>query len=179
MRVISTGSQPKPRSLSGRRHLSAVALAGCLAGVACAQGLPAEGPKLLPPEQAFRLSARALDPSTLEARFDIADGYYLYRDKMRFTIEPVAAGPTELPPGKRKHDDFFGDVETYRDALVVRIPLAKPAPGQTLTLHADSQGCADAGVCYPPNPQQVQLVVPTLAGKPGPFVEPARKGWFK
>lgn len=147
--------------------------------MAGAQGLPAEGPKLLPPEHAFRLSARALDPATLEARFDIADGYYLYRDKLRFTIAPVGAGPIDLPPGKRKHDDFFGDVETYRDFVVVRVPLAKPAPGQTLMLHADSQGCADAGVCYPPNPQQVQLVVPASAGKPGPFVEPARKGWFK
>ncbi|HEX6136836.1 MAG TPA: protein-disulfide reductase DsbD domain-containing protein [Casimicrobiaceae bacterium] len=143
-----------------------------------AQGLPPSQPKLLPPEQAFRLSARALDPSTVEARFDVADGYYLYRDKMRFTIEPVAAGATELPPGKPKHDEFFGDVETYRGVVVVRIPLAKPAPGQTLTVHADSQGCADVGVCYPPNPQQLQLVVPKEAGKPGAFAEPGRRGLF-
>ena len=161
------------------RSFLPVAALACLATAAWAQGLPAEAPKLLPPEQAFRFSARALDPSTLEARFDIADGYYLYRDKMRFTTEPVAAGAAELPPGRRKHDDFFGDVDTYRGTLVVRVPLASPAPGQTLTVHADSQGCADAGVCYPPNPQQLRLAVPTSAGKPGPYVEAARKGWFK
>ena len=155
-------------------------VAGALALVvaqAHGQGLPAEA-KLLPPEQAFRFSARALDPLTIEARFDVADGYYLYRDKMRFTVEPVPAGSSPLPPGKRKHDEFFGDVDIYRGAVVVHVPLTAAAAGRTLTVHADSQGCADAGVCYPPNPQQVQLVVPA-SGKPGPFVEPARMGWFK
>ena len=141
--------------------------------------MPGVEQKLLPPEQAFRLSARALDPSTVEARFDVADGYYLYRDKLRFTIEPIAGVPTDLPRGKRKHDEFFGDVETYRGAVVVRLPLAKPAPGQTLTLHADSQGCADVGVCYPPHAQQLRLIVPVAGAKPGEFVEAGRKSWFK
>jgi thiol:disulfide interchange protein DsbD len=59
------------------------------------------------------------------------------------------------------------------------LPLASAAPGRTLTLSADSQGCADAGVCYPPTREQVQLTLPQRAGKPGPFVEAGRKGWFK
>ena len=134
-------------------------------------------PKLLPPERAFRLSARVVDASTVEARYDVADGYYLYRDKLRFTIEPVAARSPALPGGIRKHDEFFGDVETYRGTLVVQLPLTASAAGQTLTLHADSQGCADAGVCYPPNPQSVKLVFPAN-GSSGSFVEPAKKGWF-
>jgi thiol:disulfide interchange protein DsbD len=141
--------------------------------------VPSLAPKLLPPEQAFRLSARALDASTLEARFDIANGYYLYRDKMHFTTEPAAAGPVLLPPGKPKHDAFFGDVDTYRGVVVVRVPLTQAAAGQPVTLHAESQGCADVGVCYPPNPQQLQLVLPVKGGEPGAFVEPSRKGWFK
>lgn len=155
----------------------ALALALVVAG-AQAQGSEALGAKLLPPEQAFRLSVRALDASTLEARFDVADGYYLYRDKMRFSTDPVPAKAAVLPAGKTKHDAFFGDVETYRDVVLVRVPLAKSAAGQTLTVHADSQGCADVGVCYPPNPQQVRLVVPAN-GKTSDFVEPAGKGWFK
>ena len=160
-----------------RARLLALALALVVAG-AQAQGSEALGSKLLPPEQAFRLSVRALDASTLEARFDVADGYYLYRDKMRFSTDPVPAEAAVLPPGKTKHDAFFGDVETYRDVVLVRVPLAQPAAGQTLTVHADSQGCADVGVCYPPNPQQVRLVVPAN-GKTSDFVEPAGKGWFK
>ena len=154
-----------------------VAVAGF--GTVVAAGLPGIAPKLLPPEQAFRFSARALDAATLEARFDVADGYYLYRDKLRFTSEPVASLPVDLPRGQRKHDEFFGDVETYRGAVTVRLPLAEPAAGRTLIVHADSQGCADVGVCYPPNPQKLTLVVPAAGSKPGPYVEAAPKGWFK
>jgi thiol:disulfide interchange protein DsbD len=161
----------------------AARLAAASALLACAlcgaAGLPTVEPKLLAPEQAFRFSARALDPATLEARFDVADGYYLYRDKMRFAVEPGGGVAAELPPGTRKHDEFFGDVDTYRGSVVVRLPLKTPAPGQTLTIHADSQGCADAGVCYPPTPQQLELTVPAAGGAPGPYVEAARKRWFK
>jgi thioredoxin:protein disulfide reductase len=143
-----------------------------------AEGIASLQPRLLPPNEAFHLSARAVDSSTIEARFDVADGYYLYRDKMHFTTQPVAAGNAQLPPGKSKHDAFFGDVDTYRGVVVVRVRLAKAAPGQTVTLHADSQGCADVGVCYPPNPQQLTLVVPA-GDKPGAFVDATHKGWFK
>lgn len=144
-----------------------------------AEGVSSLEQKLLPPEQAFRLSARAIDQSTIEARFDVADGYYLYRDKMHFTTDPIAAANTVLPPGKPKHDAFFGDVETYRGEVVVRVPLTQTAAGQKITLHANSQGCADVGVCYPPNPQQLTVSVPAAGEKPGGFVEPGRKGWFK
>jgi thioredoxin:protein disulfide reductase len=168
---------PPKRRLADVRAIAAM-LAFVLVG-AHAEGIASLQPKLLPPEQAFRLSARALDASTIEARFDVADGYYLYRDKMRFTTEPAVAGQAELPPGKLKHDAFFGDVATYRGVVLVRVPLAQAAAGATITLHADSQGCADAGVCYPPNPQQLKLALPAVGGKPGAFVEAARKGWFK
>jgi thiol:disulfide interchange protein DsbD len=146
---------------------------------AYAAGVPGLTAKLLPPEQAFRFSARALDATTLEARFDVADGYYLYRDKLHFTVEPIAARPVELPAGKRKHDEFFGDVEKYRGQVVVRLPLAEASGGRTLTVHADSQGCADVGVCYPPNPQQLKLVVPAAGALPGAYVEASPARWFK
>ena len=176
--VISRGCARKRRSPDAWTPFVA-ALGVAALGTAVAAGLPNTAVKLLPPEQAFRFSARAVDPSTLEARFDVADGYYLYRDKLRFTIEPVGARDVELPHGTRKHDEFFGDVETYRGSVVVRLPLREASQGRTLTVHADSQGCADAGVCYPPNPQQLKLMVPTSSGKPGAYVEASPKGWFK
>ena len=146
---------------------NAAALAFALAvGGAYAQDIPGLAKSLLPADQAFRLSARAIDAKTLEARFDIATGYYLYRDKMHFRTDPVGSQGATLPPGQRKHDAFFGDVETYRGEVVVRIPLAQTAAGTRVTLHADSQGCADVGVCYPPNPQQLTVAVPH-AGYPG------------
>lgn len=148
--------------------------------VALALDLPVASPKLLPPEQAFRLSARAIDRATIEARFDIADGYYLYRDRIHFAVDPAGAATATLPPGHPKHDAFFGDVETYRGPIVIRVTVP-PAAASTkrLTLRADSQGCADAGVCYPPNLQQLELDVPT-GSKPGAFVEASpKRGWLK
>jgi len=146
-------------------------------------GAAAADVKLLPPEQAFRFAARALDSGTVEARFAVADGYYLYRDKLRFAVEPqavVLAAPA-LPPGKVKEDAFFGRVETFRDQVVVRLALAGGQPGQAVTVRADSQGCADVGVCYPPNTQQVVVTLPATGSPPGPLLDahPQKKSWFK
>jgi thiol:disulfide interchange protein DsbD len=137
-------------------------------------------PKLLPPQEAFRFSARALDERMVEARFSVTDGYYLYRDKMRFAVEPDLVDiAVALPPGKVKDDQFFGRVETYRGDVVVRVPLAQSA-GKSVVLVADSQGCADAGVCYPATRQKVTLTVPEPGKGPGPVVEahPRKKNWF-
>jgi thioredoxin:protein disulfide reductase len=152
----------------------------CAIGARAADGLPGGEPKLLPPEQAFRFSARALSPQIIEARFDVANGYYLYREKLRFAADGAQAGAPELPPGKHKHDEFFGDVETYRGTLLVKVPLANGSAGQSVVLKADSQGCADVGVCYPPMVQQVRLTLPAPGAGPGPLVEatPPRKGLF-
>jgi thioredoxin:protein disulfide reductase len=173
--VTSTGSAPKPRRAEWRAFVAAV----CCAAAASALGADS---KLLPPEQAFRFSARWLDDRTVEARFTVEDGYYLYRDKLKFAVEPVAIAVAvpDLPAGKVKDDPFFGRVETYRGEVVVKLPLAQSAPGQSIVLAADSQGCADQGVCYPVNRQQVTLVVPAAGKGPGPVVEahPRKKNWF-
>ena len=173
--VTSTGSAPKRRRAEWRAFIAAVCCAAAVSAVGA-------DPKLLPPEQAFRFSARLLDDRTVEARFAVEDGYYLYRDKLKFAVEPtlVAAAVPDLPAGKVKDDPFFGRVETYRGEVVVRLPLAHAAPGQSIVLAADSQGCADQGVCYPVNRQQVTLVVPVAGKGPGPVVEahPRKKSWF-
>ena len=173
----SGASRTARRSAAGT---AAVAVLACGLPLAGATPIAAAERGPLPPDQAFRLSARALDPTTIEARFDVADGYYLYRDRIHFTVGSSGDLPAELPAGVRKHDEFFGDVETYRGPVVIRVALPSAAPGRTLTLHADSQGCADAGVCYPPNPQTLDVDVPVAGGKPGAFVEAGqKKRWFK
>jgi len=169
--AISTGSKPKPRALS------VAGLAVVVAGLAL---VAHADPKLLSPQEAFRFSARALDDRTLEARFSVTDGYYLYRDKMRFALEPGTGDVVVvLPSGKVKEDPFFGKVETYRGDVVVRVPVAE-AGGKSVALVADSQGCADAGVCYPVTRQKVTVVVPEAGKGPGPVVEahPRKKSWF-
>ena len=140
----------------------------------------AQAPDLLQNERAFAFAARAIDPQTVEARFVVAPGYYLYRDKLRFSVggQPVAPA---LPPGKMKHDEFFGNSETYRDTVSVRVALPRASSGQSVTVAAESQGCADMGVCYPPQRQQVSVTMPRDGGRPGPFVEaaPAKRKWFQ
>mgnify|MGYP000980287388 FL=1 len=98
----------------------------------------------LDPAQAFRFSARALDTHTIEARWKIAEGYYLYRDKFRFEIEPetIKPGLPQFPPGKFHDDDNFGKVEIYRDEVSIRLPVETAFSG-SLTLKVRSQGCAD------------------------------------
>jgi thiol:disulfide interchange protein DsbD len=177
--VTSTGSAPKP----ARPDRVGRGAAAVLFGLAIATGAIAADPKLLPPEEAFRFSARALDDRTLEARFAVADGYYLYREKMQFALDPPVAafGTADLPAGKVKDDPYFGKVETYRGEVVVRLPLtAAAAAGENIVLIADSQGCADLGVCYPANRQKVTLTLPASGKGPGSIVEahPRKKNWF-
>jgi thiol:disulfide interchange protein DsbD len=119
----------------------------------------------LAPEQAYRYSARAIDAKTVEARWDIADGYYMYRDKFRFSVEPetVKLGQPDFPAGKMKDDENFGKVEIYRHAVIIRIPVE--ASGATaFTLKAVSQGCWEEGICYPPIPQQAVVDLSQPAG---------------
>ena len=113
---------------------------------------------LLEPDQAFRFSARALAPDAVEVRYQVAQGYYLYRDKFKFAFQPetVTAGSPELPPGVVKKDEFFGEVQTYRGEVRIRLPVSS-AGAANATLVATSQGCADAGVCYVPHEQTAKL----------------------
>ena len=112
---------------------------------------------LLEPEKAFRFDARALDASTIEVHFAIADGYYLYRDRFRFSAEGnrgVRLGAPEFPRGLKHKDEFFGEVETYRKEVRIRIPVEGDG---RFDLKVVSQGCADAGVCYVPLESKVSL----------------------
>lgn len=131
------------RDVCGVSFVAAVAL-GALAGIASAQ-------ELLDPAVAFRTSAKRIGPGLIEVRYDTAPGYYLYRDRLAFRIDPETAklGAPQLPPGKVKEDEFFGKSVIYRSRTTVRIPV-DAAGTDPLTLTADLQGCADIGVCYPP-----------------------------
>lgn len=117
---------------------------------------------LLPAEQAFKLSAEAKGAQMLRVQWDIADGYYLYRERFKFTTDTsgVALGAPDFPPGKKKTDEFFGEMEIYRHQVSVDIPVTRSDPSTTeITLTMVSQGCADIGVCYPPQTQKLTLAL--------------------
>ena len=131
---------------------------------------------LLPPGVAFKPTVRALDDRTVEVRFEIAKGYYLYRDKFRFTAEPtsVQLGKPVLPVGKEKDDDTFGKVQVYYKEVLIRLPVERNSSGPLpLTLNITSQGCADIGVCYPPQKQAASLELPDPASVPVAAPAPA------
>ena len=102
----------------------------------------------LDPEVAFKVAAKMVEPGVAEVQFTIADGYYLYRERLKFASNDAKLGVPDLPKGKVKFDETFQkNVETYRSSLIVRIPV-QAATDFTLTV--GRQGCADLGLCYPP-----------------------------
>jgi thiol:disulfide interchange protein DsbD len=133
-------------------------------------------PDLLEPEKAFRFSARVLDASRIEVRYQIADGYYLYRERFAFVAAPVGVklGVPQIPQGVLKTDEFFGEVQTHRGELKIIVPVEAAADGR-VALTVTSQGCADVGVCYVPMDSKVQLTMAGGAAMPG-AVGDARDG---
>lgn len=140
--------------------------------VLCALGVGAAAEdEFLKPEQAFVVSGEADGPGAVRLRWAIADGYYMYRSKFRFTSKSdgVAAGKPELPAGETKRDEFFGDVEIFRNQVEVLVPLERAAGSdQVLRLEASSQGCADAGLCYPPQRETLSIRLPALVAAASP-----------
>lgn len=112
----------------------------------------------LPVAEAFRLSLVEADDRRVKLRFVNAEGYYLYRHRFQFRSEPdgLLAGEARLPAGQAKHDEYFGDVEVYYGVTDVELPLANPS-GQPFTLRVTYQGCADQGLCYPPETATLQI----------------------
>ena len=136
----------------------------CIAGTTGAMGAAGavEESDLLPVDEAFRLETRAPTRNRIEFHWTIAPGYYLYRE--RIGVQPVDSSfkfnPLELPPGKRKHDEFFGDVETYRGEVTAVLTGAAASGVDRIAFRVKSQGCADVGVCYPPQTRTVEVALP-------------------
>ena len=113
-----------------------------------------EEPAILPVDEVFRLTA-ARSGDVVKLYWQILPGYYLYRHSLKATAE-VGLGELSMADGKPKFDEFFGDVEVYYYELAVEVPIVM-GNRKTVDLVVEYQGCADAGVCYPP---QKKLVSP-------------------
>ena len=115
----------------------------------------------LDPEKAFAFSAAMPAPDTLELRYKVAPGYYMYRERFALAAEPAqpaVLGDPVFPQGEVKHDPTFDkEMEVYHRDLAIRVPLAPGAQG-SVKITVTSQGCADAGLCYPPMDHAVTLV---------------------
>ncbi|VVO48483.1 Thiol:disulfide interchange protein DsbD [Pseudomonas fluorescens] len=110
----------------------------------------------LPVREAFQLSLVDSTPQSIKLRFVATEGYYLYRHRFQFRAEPadVSLGAAQLPKGEQKHDEYFGDVEVYHGILEVEVPRTDQ---RAFTLAVIYQGCADKGLCYPPETERLDI----------------------
>ena len=117
---------------------------------------------LLAPEQAFKVSAQTTEDGNLQVSWDIAEGYYLYRNKMLFTskTEAITIEHADLPVGEVKADKYFGDVIIYRNNIASKLTLQRPEKATSFSLLVKHQGCADLGICYPPQRTILTIQLP-------------------
>lgn len=111
-------------------------------------------PEFLSVEQAFVFDFQQ-ENGTLTITFDIADAYYLYKHQFKLVTKNATIGEPELPAGKEKHDEFFGLTEVYYDSVTFTVPIEESVKDGVVKLRY--QGCADAGLCYPPTTKVIYL----------------------
>jgi thiol:disulfide interchange protein DsbD len=139
------------------------ALAGMTLSLTAAAGLlpgkQAGRPEFLPVDQAFEIQPLESRDGKVAVSWRIAKGYYLYSDRLKFTlIAPGAAklGTPALPPPEKHYDEHFGTSDVFRNDLRAELPVsgAKAGPYKLTVVY---QGCADAGLCYPPQTRTLEL----------------------
>lgn len=134
----------------------------------------------LPPSQdeAFQFNIGVQDPTTLLARFTVAPGNYLYRDKIKFKISgphPVQILPYQLPEGENKIDEIFGPTDVFHHDIEFQLPLNRNPQPQNISLTVYYQGCSETfNICYPPTKNIIELALPaydaSTADTDGPTV---------
>ena len=119
-------------------------------------------------EQAFTMNARFDKPNELTVAWQIAPGYYLYRDKLTFAATGrIDLGEATLPKGAPHTDDNFGAVEIFRDYVEAKVPFARASPDELeVEITAGYQGCKDDSICYPPGEQRMALLLPATSEFP-------------
>ena len=132
----------------------------------------------LPVSEAFKLNLIQSTPENIKLRFVPTDGYYLYQHRFAFKAEPadVALGPVQLPPGEPKHDEYFGDVQVYHGIVDVDVPRPANDP-RAFTLVVTYQGCADKGLCYPPETVRLNIEGTPAADAATPGAPTASWSW--
>jgi len=125
--------------------------------------------EILDPDDAFRFSATVVDGETLKLRWDIEPKYYLYRNKFKFSLDSTdsaqstSLGNYQIPQGEEKVDEFFGKLQVFHDEMEVIVPLIRTTTeATTINLKVTYQGCAEAGVCYPPIKKSLPLSLPAI-----------------
>ena len=128
------------------------------------------GDEFLQPDEAFRFDAIPDGPDHVRLIWQIADGYYLYRTRVKAatTSDKAQLGALEMPKGETKSDEYFGKQEIYQHELVAGVPVARASAAElALPLQVTYQGCATAGLCYPPITKEIMVSLPSGNGGAG------------
>lgn len=126
-------------------------------------------PTYLEPDKAFGLDVAAQDGQTLIASFRVTPDYYLYRDKIKFTLvsPDVRIAGTSLPRGEMKHDRNLGDLEVFHQSFQAAITLQRSNnAAQPIVLQATYQGCSEEGLCYAPIDKTLTVTLPAVSAQP-------------
>lgn len=154
--AIAAGAQP----LAYAQQSTAPSVQKSLGGLFSSQ----KEEELLEPDKAFTIKTSFKGRDTLVAVLTPANGYYLYRDRIRFALKDapgVAIKSVKLPAGTVKNDPTFGKTETYNQPVQAEITLERAPNAKNLTLMAGYQGCHEKlGVCYPPIDKALKLTLP-------------------
>ncbi len=154
--------------------------------VRCAAPERRAGPGRSAPQSAIPAGGSGLSPGAAPRRrgpspaaLHHREGYYLYRQRFAFDADPgLLTAPVALPPGEPKHDEWFGDVQVYHAGVDIPLPLAPDRGGQIKVTY---QGCADRGLCYPPETRTLDIAGPALAttAPGGHRAVPAQLDWHR
>lgn len=158
----SATASPAPASSQSTSAINAV--------LAAAKARSGSADDFLPPDQAFRFDALADGSDRVRLNWEIADGYYLYRSRIKVgtTSSGAHLGTTQFPQGQVKNDEYFGRQEIYHHELSAVVPVVRARGGALeVPLQVTYQGCADAGLCYPPITKTVQVSLPGGTGASG------------
>lgn len=121
-----------------------------------------EQDELLDVDDAFAPEVLEVNYDKVKLRFKVADKYYLYRHAFKFPNKDseIQFGEAQIPDGHKKEDEFFGEVETYHNQVDIVVPYENKAGVSKAQFKFKYQGCAEAGVCYPPQTKTVELTMP-------------------
>ncbi|MEY4376229.1 MAG: hypothetical protein RJB26_779, partial [Pseudomonadota bacterium] len=147
-------------------------LAGLKALAQAGKASAAEG-EFLPPTEAFRVSAAAIAADRIRVSFAVAPGYYLYQKRLKAALEGAPAGvalaPFTWPAGKPHDDEYFGKQTVYPESFEAELPVQRSGQTGALTvgLAIGLQGCAEAGLCYPPDTRHITVALPAVGTATG------------
>jgi thioredoxin:protein disulfide reductase len=148
-------------------------------GIDAVLSAKSSGDDFLSPDQAFRLDALGDGTDRVQLNWQIADGYYLYRSRIHIDTASSKAqlGTAQFPTGDIKNDEYFGKQEVYHHGVAVTVPVARASGGALqLPLKVTYQGCAEAGLCYPPITRVVSVTLPGGSGASSSLGAPGGDG---